>query len=270
MVFVDDNARPGGYQPGSAIVALAHSGPRETTLRWDEDPNHVRSIAIFRNVTIGCATGEYGPQDDPFTVAFRGDRRLAEISIFTHSGENPYDRHAWSGLACVEAHGIALITLDIDAAASDPAAQGLTTSIFLPQDADIVAPSSASGVLSAGLSGGAFALRIVRIDFANGRAPTVTMVADPQVARYHVVRFAITHLQPGERATQHHLRMVFLAAVTDSTRQNTAALVAGARINERDAGDAWIVNATVGSTRLEIGRSLTRILQIYSHSAGRN
>jgi hypothetical protein len=267
MVFVDDNMRAGGYRPPERIVALAHSGPRESTLRWDEDPNHVRRIAILRNVAMGCATGEYGPQDDPLTVAFQGDRRLAEIGIFTHSGEDPYGPHLPSGIACVEAHGIALITMDIDAAPLDAAARGLTTSILLPQDADISAPSSPSGILSAALSGGSFALRFISVDSANGRTPAVAMVADPQVRRYHVLRFVITHLPPGERTTQHHLRMVFLAAIADSSRENAAGLVRDALVDRHTTGDEWIVSATAGRTHLEIVRSLTQISQIYSQRA---
>lgn len=270
MVFVDDNMRAGGYRPPQRIVALAHSGPREIALRWDEDPNHIRHIAILRNVAIGCATGYYGPQDDPFTVAFQGDRRLAEIGIFTHSGENPYGPHLAAGFVCAEAHGIALITMDIDAAPLDAAARGLTTSIFLPQDADISAPSSASGVLSAALGGGSFALRFVRVDAANGTAPSVAIVADPQVRRYHVERFVITHLPPGAVTKQHHLRMVFLAAVADSSRKDAAALVSGARVDEHTNGDEWTVSATVGRTHLQIVRSLTQIPRIYSVRAGGN
>lgn len=269
MVFVDDNMRPGGYQPPDNVVALAHSGPRESTLRWDEDPNHQRYISILRNVAMGCASGEYGAQDDPFTVTFQGDRRLPEIGIFTHSDEDPYGHHLASGFACVEKHGIALVTMDIDAT-QDAAAGGLTTSILLPQDADISAPSTASGILSAALNGGGFALRLVRLDAENGRVPNVAMVADPQAQRYHVVRFAITHLPPGVPATQHHLRLVLLTAVADSTRENVASIVGDARVDEHTNGDKWTVSATVGGTQLEIVRSLSQISRIYSTRVSAN
>lgn len=264
MVFVDDNARAGGYRIPQQISAVAHSGPRESALRWDDDPNHVRHIAILRNVALGCASGYYGPQDDPFTVAFQGDRRLAEIGIFTHSGENAYGPHLPSGFACVEAHGIALITMDIDAGPLSAAGGGLSTSILLPQDADISAPSSASGVLAASLGGGSFALRFVSVDTVNGRAPAVAMVADPQVRKYHVQRFVITHLPAGERTSQHHLRIVLLAAVGDSGRGNIAALVRNALVDQHTSGDQWIVSASSGRTHLEIVRSLTQIPRIYS------
>jgi hypothetical protein len=281
-VFVLDNQRAGGYRPRHDSTSLATELPREVVSTRDEDPHHLRYLWINSKVSLGCTSGDYGPQDKLFNATFAGAIDLPQISIVPDVFDAPYGliksldgsghgkpTHLPLHAACVEQGGIALITLDLDPSAIPPDARGLATNVLLPSDAAIAvdakpasctSPGSTSvnpgSVISATIGGSTVAVRLLQVDPLPEQKPELSLAADRDGLAHKIVRLKLTHLRAGQQTSSKHLTVAFLIIA----RQGVAAdevvrEMQQARISSDVKEKIWSVTAEVEKSRLEVARS---------------
>jgi hypothetical protein len=237
-VFVLDNAREGGYRPKKDASALIGHFPREVISAWDENPMHGRFLWVDKDVSIGCTSGDYNPQDKLFNATFAGSANSTQISIVPDIFDAPYGlvknpdktghmkpTHLPLHMACVEHGGVALVTLDLDPSSVPAGAKGFATNLLLPAEAKVESGSAAMG-------NAIVSWKIIHVD----GSPQITL---------EKTRVKIAHLGPEERATEKHLRLAILIGARDVSK-------ADVRNELRDG--VWIVRAVMPDLTLELAR----------------
>jgi hypothetical protein len=161
-----DSINAGGYQTPASVYATATTtgtaAQRSLDQLWGTPTNDtnadfpVRHLSMYSNLTVGCTSGYYGPQDMLFGAILSGsqtgsgaDRKLAIISNVLDSSGSPYGTLAQSGvdgsnkpdhlaeniscaLASYSSTTAALVTTYFDADSRNPVDTGLTTNILFP------------------------------------------------------------------------------------------------------------------------------------------
>jgi hypothetical protein len=288
-VFLLDNARPGGYWPPADVAALVVSGPRMVISNWDELPGHLRWNWQGQHVSLGCTSGNYGPQDKLFVAMLPGPLHQPQISLVVDAYDAPYglrrepDRsghmkpvHLPPHLACVQSDGTALLSLDIDPSQMPPAAPGgLTTNFILPADATIAvngrdaalnSPTTvtapAGAIITAAAGGSTIAIRIIRVEALDQKEPTIVLESDADGLSHHAVRLKITNLAAGQHSAAHHVREAFLVCAADCDPAKLLERMKHADIISRVAADDWTIAAVLPPLSLAVKRSASKPEQI--------
>lgn len=290
-VFVLDNDRPGGYRPKPEAAALTAQFPREVISSWDGDARHLRFVWIGRELSLGCASGDYGPQDKLFNATFSGSPELGQISIVPDTVDSPYGlvksrdksghnkpTHQPLHAACVERDGAALVTLDLNPAALPVDSRGFATNLLLPTEAVIAVngqPRSLAvpgaftlqtgDLVTASVGHATVAIRLLHVDDLPEQRAVLSLSADAEGLAHHVVRWKLTHLEAGQTSRSKHLRVALLIVAREGLAPDIVEReLRAAKVSDQLTGNVWSVQAELKGMRLEVARSAEDSKQILS------
>lgn len=231
--FLLASTRPDAWHFPGRLTGFANDTPRDVVARWRDGNWGFRWTWVSRGVSIGCANGYAGPQNELLTGIFSDDISIRQIGV-TASAENPYgvqreaDRYGHMkdmqkrfDAACVGHSGMAIIVLDGTAAlkGEDHFQIVLPTAGRISVNGQDVEPSvsldrpvDANSVLVVSAPSGAIGIRVITLPgrWAGAVAPRLQGDADGQ--RLHLARLNLLPSGNGVAA----VRVALLIGASDS------------------------------------------------------
>jgi hypothetical protein len=286
-IFLLETAGEQGYHVGDPIISIARQPERIVQSRWDVSPDHDRYNYITSGFAIGSASGDYGAQDKLVSVELASGDKLPVIAIIPDIFDAPYGvvktldksghskpTHPKYNPMCVQDHGMALATIDIDASKL-PDVETLATDILLPADpthltaegtfVDASKPFekvlSDHTVIALRDGDAGVAIRILHVDGCAGAAPQVMLKADADGLKLHAARYvAYAYRGPKAHLSDKHVRFAAMIVArpcpSDADLLRLIRDVSSADVIDRQTEKAWDVQATLAGTQLAIVRDL--------------
>ena len=284
------NDWPGGYQPSSAMRALAAIPQRTVVQVWGEKPDNVRTHFVTPEFSIGSTNSDYNPQDKLLSMEFASEADIPAVTVVPDPFDAPWGKarmndrsghskpwHAPLHVTSAQAEGAVLALLDIEPSSSR-AQTTFSTSVILPAVADVVRLDGrkvslaqpgkftveTDSVIGLRLGNAALAIKVIHSSgFVAGYKPRIALQSDHEGLKFGAARLTVYQYE-GEVTTfkDKHCPLALLIvagkATSDAELEQLMRRVKDAKIEDSTTGSTWRIAVQAGEAKLEASRDMAK------------